>query len=158
MWGTAGLTLMPHPVLPAALSSPTSVCLSVFLKWANTTAEVPAPSPALLLLSPSALRKTNYHGKSIQVILDFSPFSADHEAAPKIPRGVSNLCIPPHLHPLLEFPGSLPLVIAVPYVVSLSSLWPLSKQQPRDIMDHSLDMAHIPQSIGFSTKPHLTLL
>lgn len=52
----------------------------------------PSSPPAVSLSSPE---KTNYHDQSIQVILNFSLFSADHETAPEIPTGVLNLCICP---------------------------------------------------------------
>lgn len=62
--------------------------------------------------SPPAVspEETSYHGKSIQVILDFSPFSADPETAPKIPTGVSNLCTcPPTLGTLAAIPSLPPI-------------------------------------------------
>lgn len=85
-----------------------SVCIPQMCKhYSRGPCAQPSSPPAVSLSSPE---ETNYHGKSIQVILDFSPFFADPETAPKIPTGVSNLyTCSPTLGTLAAIPSLPPI-------------------------------------------------
>lgn len=75
----------------------TSMCLSVLFKWANTTAEVPVPSPGLLLLSPSGLRRRpTTTAKAFKSSWTFPPSLLTMELHPRSPRG-SRICV--FVHP-----------------------------------------------------------
>lgn len=109
-----------YPILPAALSSLTPLCICLYSSNITRHRRAPytlsKPSSSYLPQLPGADQLPH---ESFPLILGFLPppcFSADPAMAPKMPTGVLNLCTFSPLPTPAEFPGFLPSVIAMPKV------------------------------------------